>query len=161
MTPQLNSQAFSRKVMSNLVTIAWKRRHFVLNWQNTSFMGLIFSRRVTSGAKLLFVSSLICSKYSCFVSIFLVTYLFALTARTSSRNHLNVLKTLLHTASAFCLQQYKLRPVPCCVTKLNRLKYYRKAGGKNNNNVTKKLHFKLPYFPLWLQISCPIHISHQ
>ena len=38
-SPRLNSQAVLRKAMSNFVTVAWKRRHFVLNWQNKSFMG--------------------------------------------------------------------------------------------------------------------------
>ena len=51
---------------------------------------LIFTHRFSSGANLLLVSSLMRSKYPCVVSIFLVTFFFALTAQTSSGNRLNL-----------------------------------------------------------------------
>ena len=61
-----------------------------------SFMGhwcyLIFSREVSLTAKLLLVSSEMHSKYPFVVSISLVTFFFAFTARMSSGYHLKHFK---------------------------------------------------------------------
>ena len=79
LSPEWNSQAFARKLMSNLVKICQKRALFCFELTWSAFLikiwitsNPIFSRGVSLGAKVSISSSYLFSKCDCAATIFLV-----------------------------------------------------------------------------------------